>query len=117
MTPIFSTTIKANADLHSQDAVRAYIADLISENSVLEPFRYALTDVVNTVQDDEIECYAEADEDARGFVSRTDGTRVLWMPTISRAAVNSFQAGDWQWTDASGPEDAIRRYRDCEMAE
>lgn len=50
------------------------------------------------------------------FVSSTNGTRLLWMPEIGRAAFNSYQGGDWQWTDASSPEDALRRYRDDEMA-
>lgn len=115
MTPTLTLTIKANSTLTTQAAVRAFIEQLKAEHPALAPYTNALVDVVNTAEDDQIEIYDEPDMDG-DYVSPTNGTRVLWMPNIGRAALNSFQSGDWQWTDAKSAEDAIRRYREDDLA-
>lgn len=114
MTPVHRIIIKANPELTTQAAVRAYISGLQLEFPVLRNYTYALVDVVNEKVDYRIEIYEESDMDG-DFVSSTHGTRLLWIPDVGRAALNSFQSGDWQWTDADSPEDALRRYREDDM--
>jgi hypothetical protein len=114
MTPIFKMTIKANATLNTHLAVLNYIDALIDEHDCLRHYQYALVDVVNKVEDDAIELYEVPEMDG-DFVSSTNGTRLLWMPEINRAALNGYQGGDWQWTDADSPEDALRRFHEDDM--
>ncbi len=107
--------IKANKSLHTKAAVWAYIEELTAEHKELQGFEHALVDVVNTHEDDVVDIYVSPDELADGFLSSTNGVRLLWMPKADRAALNSFQAGEWQWTDASSPNDALRRYLEDDM--
>jgi hypothetical protein len=115
MTPDLTLTIKANPTLTTRSAVAEYIEDLQAEHPALSHYAGALADVVNTSEDDSIEIYNEPDMEG-DYVSSTNGTRLLWMPAIGRAALNCYQSGDWHWTDASSPEDAIRRYHNNDMA-
>jgi hypothetical protein len=114
LAPTLTLTIKADKSLTSHAMINAYISQLIDDHPELTNYRYALVDVVNTQIDDTIELYDEPDMDGE-YVSPTKGTLLLWLPIIGRAALNSYQAGDWQWTDADSPEDAIRRYREDDM--
>ena len=108
-------TIKANESLHTQVAIAAYIEELTANHKELQRFENALIDVVNTRNDDVIEIYVSPDELANGYLSSTNGVLLLWMPGIGRAALNCFQGGNWQWTDASSPNDALRRYLEDDM--
>lgn len=103
MTPDYALTIKANPALTTQDAVQRYIERLQNDHPALGRFGGALVDIVNTANDDEVEVYI------------VPGTLLLWMPAIGRAALNASQVGDWQWTDAESPDDALRRYHDDDM--
>lgn len=114
MTPDLAVTIQANPDLHTSEAVRNYVGRLVAEHSELAAFKNALIDVVNTTVDDRVEIFSIPDMEG-DFASRTNGTRILWMPDIGRAAVNAYQGGDWTWTDAASPEDALTRYRSGEV--
>lgn len=114
MTPDATLTIPAEKSLTTQTSVSDYLDTLVATHDCLRHYRYALIDVVNTNQDDTVEIYNVPAMDG-GFVSSTNGIRLLWMPEIGRAALNGYQGGDWQWTDAHSPEDALRRYRDDEM--
>ena len=107
---IGAVTLRANKLLTTQAAVAAYIEQLTAENQELHGFEGALVDVVNTEQDDVVEIYASPDQLANGHLSSTNGIRVLFMPEIGRAALNTFQAGDWSWTDAQTINEAFRRY-------
>lgn len=111
MTPTLTLIIKANSALVTKEAVSEHIEQLQAEHSELAHYAGALVDVVNTKENDKIEIYDEPEEGS------TNGTRLLWIPNIGRAALNAYQAGDWQWTDASSPEDALRRFRENDMAE
>lgn len=111
----FAVTIKANSNLSTDYAVRNYISELTVDHPELMDYRSALVDVVNTNQDEKIEIYNIPAMDGE-YVSGGNGTRILWMPEIGRAALNSYQAGDWQWTDASSPEDALEQFQDDNMA-
>jgi len=115
MVPDFVVTIKADPALTTQAAVREAIGRLQAQYRDLDHFAGALVDVLNTQEDDEIELYNIPDMEG-DFVSSTNGTRLLWMPGCGRAALNSYQSGDWQWTDASSPQDALRRYREDDLA-
>lgn len=115
MTPDFICTIEAESALVTQSAVTQFCETLTARLPALDPYKGALVDVVNTKTSDDIEIYNVPDMDG-DFVSSTNGTRLLWMPAIGRAALNSYQAGDWQWTDAASPEEALRRYRDDDMS-
>ena len=44
-----------------------------------------------------------------------DCVRVLWLPDTRSAAVAAYDGGEWQWTRASNPQDALRRYQDGRM--
>lgn len=109
-------TIKAApAELHTHSAIYAYVEELISKQEELSQIRYALTEIVNHTQDDIIEIHTfPADEDE----GRAHDIHVVWMPEVSRAACNVYGSGsgDWQWTDASSPEDAARRYCSDDMS-
>jgi hypothetical protein len=115
MTPDFTMTVKANPDLHTQAAVMTYLEVLAADHPELADYRYALIDIVNTQHDDQIEIYNIPDMEG-DFVSSANGTRLLWMPEIGRAALNAYQGGDWAWSDASDPEDALRRYAEDDLA-
>lgn len=115
MIPKLSITIKANPILRTRAAVRHYIDELCVDHPILGLFKNALVDIVNTREDDKIDIYWEPDMDG-DFVSTTNGTLILWMHDIGRAACTANQSGDWQWTDASSPEDALHRYQNDEMA-
>lgn len=114
MTQDFATIIKANPALTTQAAVRSYIDTIISQHDDLAHYRHVLVDIVNTEHDDAVEVYNVPAMDGE-HVSSTNGVRLLWMPEIGRAALNSYQAGDWQWTDAASPEDALRRFAADDM--
>jgi len=118
MTPTFAMTIKANPNLTTRDAVNDYVDQLITEHDELSHYRYALVEIVNTQHDDRIEIYNEPDMEG-DYVSSTNDTRLLFMPGgdgyHGRAALNAYQSGDWQWTDASSPDDAIRRYKEDDL--
>ena len=109
MTPDLTITIKANAALETQEAVRQYIEELQCDHDALRHYGGALVDVVNTQEDDIIEIYNLPSDDG------VNGTRLLWMPCIGRAALNAYQCGDWLWTDAASPDEALRRYLDDDM--
>ena len=52
--------------------------------------------------------------------SRSNNSLESWrslgrMPDTRSAAVSPFDGGQWQWTRASNPQDALRRYRDGRM--
>ena len=113
MTPDFAITIQPSATFTTAVTVVGYINDLTDAHPALAPYRHALVDIINTQESDPIELF-NIPAMAGDFVS--NGTRLLWMPEIGRAALNSFQSGDWQWTDASSPEDALRRYAEDDMA-
>lgn len=112
----FAITLKANPKLHSQEAVRSYVDQLVAKHKELENFKEVLLDVVDTVMDYRIELFSIPEMEGE-YISHTDGIHLLWIPEIARAALNRYQAGDWRWTDASSPEDALRRYREGDMME
>jgi hypothetical protein len=112
----FAITLKANPKLHSQEAVRAYVDQLVAEHKELENFKGVLADIVDTVLDYQIELFSFPDMEGE-YISHTNGIRLLWVPDTARAALNRYQGGDWRWTDASSPEDALRRYREDDMME
>ncbi len=114
MTPTAAITIPADKSLTTQGAIHNYVGILSDTYDCLRHYQNALLDIVNTNQDDAIEIYDIPAMDG-DFVSSTNGTRLLWMPEIGRAALNAYQGGDWQWTDASSPQDALRRYLEDEM--
>lgn len=105
MTPTFEITIKAMPTLNTKAAVSAYLAELEADHPVLAPYHYALMDVVNTRDDDVIHIFDVADQEIR----------LLFMPEIGRAALNRYQSGDWQWTDAHSPKQALDRYNNDDM--
>jgi hypothetical protein len=115
-TTTMKITIKSNPALTTQAAVQSYINDLITETPALAKYRGALVDVVNTQHDDVVVLHSETDMRDDGHLDAANGVHCLWMPEIGRAALNSFQAGDWQWTDARSAEDAVRRYREDDMS-
>lgn len=114
MTPTFAMTIRHDPTLTTQGAVHDAVGRLTDAHKELRHYQNALIDILNTNQDERIETYDTPAMDG-DFVSSTDGTRLLWMPEVGRAALNGYQSGDWQWTDAPSPEDALRRYREDEM--
>ena len=93
-----TVTIKANPSLAG---IREYIEEILVDHPCLAPYEMARHDIVNAYQDDLIEIYNRPSGDG------INGTRLLWMPKIGRAALNQYQAGDWQWTDADSPQDAL----------
>ncbi len=113
MIPTLTVTIVANKTLHSHAAVSVYLDEIEAQHSHLAHYRNALREVVNTEQDELVMVY-DIPAMEGGVVSTLNGTRLLWMPEIGRAALNSYQSGDWQWTDAYTPEDALARYRSGE---
>jgi len=78
-------------------------------SDTLYNFEGALEDAVDFKEDQLFELY-QIPEMEGDFVSKTKGTYILWMPNIKRAALNSYEAGNWQWTDARSPQDALNRY-------
>lgn len=109
MTPDF-TGVLAKIVYAPGASRRDLLERLAIKVPALEPYRGALVDIINDNQDDAIEIYNIPDMDG-DFVSSTNGVRLLFMPEINRAALNSYQSGDWQWTDACSPEEALELYR------
>lgn len=110
MTPDLTLTIKAKSSMTSQEDKHEYVRKLIGDYPQLVSYYGALIEVVDTRNDENIEIYNDPDREG-GFSPIT--TQLLWIPAIARAA--AYRYGDWQWTDASSPEDAIRRYREDDM--
>ena len=106
MTPILSTVIKSDNGTTDAGRIRAYLDDLIESLPALLPYRYALIDVMALKTDSRVEVYEEAGK---------DGGRILWLPDTRSAAIAPFEGGEWQWTRASNPQDALRRHRDGRM--
>ncbi len=106
MTPILSTVIKGHHGCLDVARARAYLDDLIDSSPTLLPFRYALIDVMALKTDSRVEVHEEAGK---------DGVRILWLPDTRTAAVAPYDGGEWQWTRASNPQDALRRYHDGRM--
>jgi len=106
MTPILSTVIKSDNGTTDAGRIRAYLDDLIESLPALLPYRYALIDVMALKTDSRVEVYEDAGK---------DGGRILWLPDTRGAAIAPYEGGEWQWTRASNPQDALRRYRDGRM--
>jgi hypothetical protein len=50
-----------------------------------------------------------------GAMVKPNTVCILWLPDARSAAVKSYDSGEWQWTRASNPQDALRRYQDGRM--
>jgi hypothetical protein len=44
-----------------------------------------------------------------------DSVCILWLPDTRSAALKPYGSGEWQWTRASNPQDALPRYQDGRM--
>lgn len=109
MTPIYTTVIKGNAGTADAAQLRAYLDSVIEAAPVLVAYRHALAELATLKGESRIEVY-EHPETGNGRVL------VLWLPDAKRAVLKAYDAvGDWQWTRASNPQDALRRYRDGRM--
>ena len=92
----------------------------------LLPFRYALIDVMALKTDSRVEIYEhrEAGKDSGRILwlpdipsaaVKPDCVCILWLPDTRSAALKPYDSSEWQWTRASNPEDALRRYQDGRM--
>jgi hypothetical protein len=125
MTPILSTVIKSDNGTTDVGRIRAYLDDLIESLPALLPCRYALIDVMALKTDSRVEVYEEAGKDGGRILwlpdtpsakeAGQDGVRILWLPDTRTAAIAPYDGGEWRWTRASNPQDALRRYRDGRM--
>jgi hypothetical protein len=126
MTPILSTVIKSHHGSADAGRIRAYLDDLIESSPALGPCRYALIDVMALKADSRVEVYEvrEAGKesgrllwlpDIPGAAVKPDSVCILWLPDTRSAAVKPYDSGEWQWTRASNPEDALRRYQEGRM--
>ncbi len=104
MRPIFTTVIRSRRGSIDVEATCAYLDDLIENARMLLPYRYALVDVVAEPIDNRVEIY---EQPATG----DDRLLVLWLPDAKRAGLKAYYGSEWQWTRASNPQDALRRYR------
>jgi hypothetical protein len=108
VTPIPSTVIKSDSGSTEAARIRAYLDNLIDSSPGLLPYRYALIDVMALKTDSRVEVYEDQG-------AGKDGVRILWLPDTRSAAIAPYDGGEWQWTRASNPQDALRRYRDGRM--
>jgi hypothetical protein len=108
MTPILSTFIKSDHGATDGGRIRAYLDDLIDSSSALLPYRHALIDVMALKTDSRVEVH----EDRK---TGKGGVRILWLPDTRSAAIAPYDGGEWQWTRASNPQDALRWYQDGRM--
>lgn len=84
---------------------------------VIGPYERPLRDLLASGElHSKVDLVSEADMQPDGYLSTTHGVHVVYVHAIGRAAVNAWQGGDWQWTDASSVEDAIRRYREDDLS-
>lgn len=115
MNAVATLTIPTHPMLNTDAAKREYIDDLADEHPALAHYRYAVWEVINADCPVPVELYRDEEIGQDGYLTGR-ATLLLWLPEIDRAALNESQGGDWQWTDASSPADALRRYREDEMA-
>jgi hypothetical protein len=108
MTPVLSTIIKSDSGSTDAAGIRAYLDSLIDASPALLPYRYALIDVMALKTDSRVEFFEDRE-------MGKDSVRILWLPDARSAAIASYDAGEWQWTRASNPQDALRRYREGRM--
>jgi hypothetical protein len=108
MTPVLSTVIKSDSGSKDAARIRSYLDSVIDGSPALLPYRYALIDVMALKTDSRVECFEDRE-------AGKDGVRILWLPDARSAAVAPFDGGEWQWTRASNPQDALRRYREGRM--
>ena len=108
MTPILSTVIKSDKGSTEAARIRAYLDNLIESSPALLPYRYALIDVMALKTDSRVEAYEDRE-------AGKDGVRIVWLPDTRSAALKLYDSGEWQWTRASNPQDALRRYHDGRM--
>ena len=87
------------------------------DESALASYAEPLADIAaNISEPTEIQIECDDDMQADGFRSTTHGVIAVYVPSMGRAAVNAYQGGDWQWTDAASMADAIRRYREGDLS-
>jgi hypothetical protein len=108
MTPILSTVIKSHHSATDAGRVRDYLDNLIESLPALLPNRYALIDVMALKTDSRVEVYEDQG-------AGKDRVCLLWLPDSRSAALKLYDRGEWQWTRASNPQDALRRYQDGRM--
>jgi hypothetical protein len=75
------------------------------------------SNLLNDISED-LDCEYELYGSYNGCDPRLGHIQVLWCPETMRAGlvyVGSGSSGATSWTDASGPEDALRRYLEDEM--
>ncbi len=108
MTPILSTVIKSDNGSTEAARIRAYLDNLIDSSPAHLPYRYALIDVIALKTDSRVAVYEDRE-------AGKHGVRILWLPDTRSAAIAPYDGGEWQWTRASNPQDALRRYHDDRM--
>jgi hypothetical protein len=108
MTPILSTVIKSHHGTADAGRIRDYLDNVTKSLPALLPYRYTLLDVMALKTDSRVEIYE--DREAGG-----GSICILWLPDARSAALKPCDTGEWQWTRASNPLDALRRYKDGRM--
>ncbi len=87
MSPIYSTTILADARFTSVGPIREYLDRLIDEAPALLPYLLALTELLDPKRETRIEIFEEpATGDSRVLV--------LCLPDTPRAAVKAYHRGE-----------------------
>jgi hypothetical protein len=108
MTPVLSTIINSHHGSANVARTRAYLDDLIDSSPALLPYRYALINVMALKTDSRVEIYEDRE-------AGRDTVCTLWLADARSAALKPYDSGEWQWTRASNPLDALRRYQDGRM--
>jgi hypothetical protein len=116
MTPILSTLFKSHHVTIDAGHIQAYLDDLIEGSPALLPYRYALVEVAALKTDSRIEIYEDqaAGKDSgriwlpEGATVKPNTVCLLWLPDSRSAALKPYDTGEWQWTRASNPQDALR---------
>ena len=108
MTPNSFDRHQERPGLYRRHTPRAYLDNLIDSSPALLPYRHALIDVLALKTDSRVEAYEDRE-------AGKDGVRILWLPDTRSAAIAPYEGGEWQWTRASNPQDALRRYHDGRM--
>lgn len=112
MTPIRTITLEPKVDINAM-LMNMWESGAREDERVLSRYTHALAECVST-EPVTVELYDEQDLDDAGYLT-DHGARIVWLADIKRAAVSHRQENYFEWTDASSPEDALRRWREGDM--
>jgi hypothetical protein len=106
MMPILTMVLKTDRRFADVEETRAYLDGLENKDPALLPYRYALIDVWEQIGGDaRIEIFEQPEVG-------DDRVLLLWLPDHHRAALKLYDRGEWQWSDAANPRDALRWFHD-----